>query len=214
MGKRKYSDGDLAQIELRVEAALIDAYERATPDQRDAGKGWYFVANEEAKLLASSYNVARGAEETSAVIAVLSPMTRWAQNLDDAWALYTGDEPRHALPENVRKARRIIAGEDIATVLGGRKVNSFRMNIWKPRSILYATHDTWMARIYELTTNDVFSTFGVYDACTRGAQRAADTLGLLASQVQAIAWITHKAEEDRQQKEMDRRYGHTDVEVY
>jgi hypothetical protein len=187
LGKRKYSDDDLAALSAHVKARCLEAFELASEVQREAGEGWYSSAHEEAKLLASfmGVNVARAA----AIIAVLSPLTRWTGNLEDSWAVANGDATRHTLPANVVKAKRLTDGESIHDVLGGRKVRAFWQNIASPTTSVGVTHDSWMARWYNIPASDVFATFGVYDACTVGVREAADEVDLRGSQLQAIVWL-------------------------
>ncbi len=197
MGRRKYTNEDLEAIRQQVRERIVDAVGRADAEQTAAGLGWYAVAHEEAKLLADEFGL--DVYRTSAIIAVLSPLTRWAGNLEDAWNVVNGDPVRHALPKNAEKARRILAGEDPVDVLGGRKVNSFWMNICGPIGRYYVTFDSWMARLCGLQESDVFNVWGVYSACTMGVWDAARDLELLPLQAQAIAWLV-AIEDDRQRR--------------
>lgn len=186
MGRRKFSDDDLACMERAMTAKLIDAWHEATHEQREAGKGWYYVAHEEAKLLAREIDVP--VRRAAAIIAVLSPRTRWLGNVEDAWALVSGDPIRHSLPANVRKARRLLAGEPISHVLGGRKVRSFWSNIADPARSRASTQDSWMGKLFGVG-DMLFNVYGVYDAADRATEVAARVLGVQKHQVQAVAWV-------------------------
>jgi len=198
MGRRKYNDEELQRIEDHTLHVWLDLMESASPEQREAGLGWYSVAHEEAVLIASTVDttVARAA----AIIAVLSPLTRWQGNLDDAWAVVTGETPKHSLPDNIDKARRLLANEPISDVLGGRKVIAFYLNIARPTTTMAIVCDSWVARAIGLAPMDIFATFGVYDAVCRGIKRAADAAEIRGNQAQAIGWLVTRDDFVRGQK--------------
>lgn len=197
MGRRKYTDEDLEAFVVQVAQRVEDAANRASPSVRSAGMGWYSVAHEEAKLLANESDL--DVERTSAIIAALSPLTRWAGNLEDAWNVINGDNARHALPSNAEKARRIALGGEPDVILGGNKVRSFWRNIAYPLGAFAVTFDSWMARGSGIDEADVFNVYGVYDACVLGVKMAAENLGILPNQAQAIAWLVY-IEDDRQRR--------------
>jgi hypothetical protein len=62
------------------------------------------------------------------IIAVLSPMTSWPQNVKKARAVYAGGMA-WGLGDSVSKAARIFNGEDVDSVVSGPKVTSFFHNI-------------------------------------------------------------------------------------
>lgn len=188
----KYNTRQLRALSHRVRETSLDLCGRATPETRLAGEGWYDVANAEATLLAREFYVS--VSRAAGVIAVLSPMTRWAMNVQDAWSAFAGDRMVHALPPSQRKARALVQGEPISQVLGGRKVIAFWQNIARPRYTLATTNDTWIARAFGVYPHDLFDRKGVYDAVTRGFVEAADRLGLRPHQVQATVWLQTQLE--------------------
>lgn len=187
MGRRKYSEEDLARMTSGVEESCMALYARASEEQRKAGIGWYPVASEEAKLLAQEFEITH--KQASFIVAVLSPLTRWAGNIEDAWRVCSDERVRHALPRNEAKALRILAGEDVEEVVNGRKVTSFAWNIFDPLSDAWTTVDSWMGRGFGIDPADIFERAGVYDAVKLGIERAADTLRLLPNALQAICWL-------------------------
>jgi len=187
MGRRKYNDEELQRIEDHTLHVWLDLMESASPEQREAGLGWYSVAHEEAVLIASTVDIT--VTRAAAIIAVLSPLTRWQGNLDDAWAIVTDETTHHSLPDNVDKAQRLLADEPISDVLGGRKVRAFWLNISRPMTTLSIVCDSWVARAIGLAPMDVFATYGVYDAVSEGVRRAADTDEIRGNQAQAIGWL-------------------------
>jgi hypothetical protein len=187
MGKRKYSTAQLEALASDVADKVKGYWEAADSETRKAGRGWYPMAHIEARLMSEATGYTR--RQTAAVIAVLSPLTRWAGNIEDAWRVIQGMSARHALPRNVVKAKRIMAGEPIWQVLGGKKVRSFYLNIAYPLRYRGTTNDSWMARGLGLDEREIFSTWGVYEAVTAGIQTAADELGELPNVLQAVAWV-------------------------
>jgi len=205
MGRRKYNDDELLDIEKHTAYVWIELIESATPVQREAGMGWYAVAHEEAVLIAKTVDIS--VTRAAAIIAVLSPLTRWQGNLDDAWAIVTDEPTHHSLPDNVDKAQRLLANEPISDVLGGRKVRAFWLNISRPTTTRTVVCDSWVAKAIGLAPMDVFATYGVYDAVSRGIRLAADTDEIRGNQAQAIGWLVTRDEYVRGQNSLPNPWG-------
>lgn len=105
---------------------ITKIFRQTTAEDRIAGLGWYATAREVAAQL-DPEDPARAA----AVIAVLSPRTSWPQNVKLAQDAYAGRKVG-ALGANVRKAQRILAGEDPSDVVTGDKVRAFWLTIVDP----------------------------------------------------------------------------------
>lgn len=105
---------------------ITKIFRATTTDDRIAGLSWYATAREVAATLDPS-DPARAA----AVLAVLSPRTSWPQNVRLAQDAYAGRRVG-ALGANVRKAARILGGEDAADVVTGDKVRAFWLTIVDP----------------------------------------------------------------------------------
>ncbi len=188
MGRRKYSKKDLAEMVVSVRDQATAYYATADDETRAAGIGWYPIAHQEAQLIAETFDISTS--RAAAIIAVLSPLTRWQGNLEDAWNLFEYDACQHALPTNVRKARRLVAGEAIADVLGGKKVTAFWQNITDPLDPgQVTTNDSWIARAFGINEREIFSTWGVYEAVSAGLALAAEQEGILPSVMQATVWL-------------------------
>jgi hypothetical protein len=195
MGARKYSDQALADLEALARRKILQAYAEASVSARDAGVGWYPAAHAETVAIAEAGGWS--VETASAIVAILSPMVSWAHNLADAWELaYGGDEPTYALPDNADKVKRILEGEPVVSVIGGRKVRSFRQNIRYPLSSAYVTLDTHMANLFGVDPKDVFERVGVYEALQAGVKAASRILGVTAPAAQAVAWIVQSGRDD------------------
>lgn len=105
---------------------ITKIFRQTSTDDRIEGLGWYATAREVAAQLDPA-DPARGA----AVLAVLSPRTSWPQNVKLAQDAYAGRKVG-ALGANVRKAARILDGEDPADVVTGDKVRAFWLTIVDP----------------------------------------------------------------------------------
>ena len=202
MGQRKYDPDDLARMRLRAYDRTHIAISNASDEAIEAGIGWYSVANAHAVDIAGKLDcsVARAA----AIMAVLSPMVSWTNNLSDAYALAADNSPHvatYALGPNIDKARRLIGHRDftpehITDIIGGRKVNAFWLNISNPLHSSAVTLDTHMANLFGIDASDVFEIVGVYDALSLGVSDAAEVLGIRPCQAQAIAWLVQSGRDD------------------
>jgi len=198
VAKRKYTDEQLESLTLHVEDAWQDLVSRANKVQVEAGLGWYSVAHEEAVLLAAE-DECMSVDRAAAIIAVLSPMCRWQGNLDDAWSVVTGGTATHALPENVRKAKRLAALEPLDDVVGGCKVRAFWQNIADPVHTGEIVVDTWVARAVGVNPIEAFGVVGVYEAVADGIRLVARRMRMRGNQCQAIGWVVIRDEHVRGQ---------------
>lgn len=130
-----------------TEAVVFDLWDRLGPATVAAGREWYPAAHRIVRAMAEARGLPVGT--VAAVVAVLSPMLRWAENIPAAAAILDGLDHPGPLPANVEKARRILAGGDVRSELGkGGKVPSFgddlllRDHHWG----FGVTIDTWMVR--------------------------------------------------------------------
>lgn len=173
-------------------------YLRATDAQVRFGLDWYFIANGEARAMAGNrYMRAAG------VIAALSPMNKWDNNLAKARLLWeragivewSGTSNGYGLSKNVEKAVRIYNGEDALDVLGGDKVRAFFLTICDPAGDHQPVIDRHAFDIAINTrTNDaarsVLQRKGEYARFSDIYRDAADIVGIGPSQLQAITWVT------------------------
>lgn len=194
MGKRKYTDEELSvwedvlagrAYEILVEAHGTEAFHM--------GEHWYAFARFEVELLAKAGNIST--RRAAAIVAVLSPRTRWTGNIEDAWAIINDDRIAHALPRNARKAFAIFDGEPIDDHVRGPKVTSFFANLSNEYSRA-CTNDSWIAEAFGVSVGDLYGVKGVYEMVSRAIERATASFnathgyGLRTYQGQAIIW-TH-----------------------
>ncbi len=192
----KYTNEELQTITDVVRERCAEHVREMDGKVLAAGMVWYDDAHAQARRIAGK--TGSSVDKAAAVIAALSPRVKWTHNVKDTDALMHGALTGfNALGNNIVKAWRIMEGEDIETVLGGRKVRSFYRNIAHPTTSHDATLDIWMLRalIPDAWTDHYaeryafFARKGVYDAVSEGIRQAADERGLLAHQLQAAIWI-------------------------
>lgn len=179
---------------------VLDMYSRASFYAWSTGMGWYEVANDTAKSMDKRFHRSAG------VIAALSPMNEWENNVAKARALYAidgqvvpikGQPNGFGLGDNVRKAVRIMRGEDALDVLGGPKVRSFYLTIVDPMAdtdpvIDRHAFDIAIGMRTKPEVKSILSRKGVYDSFVRVYREAALDLNLTPRQVQAITWTAFK----------------------
>jgi hypothetical protein len=119
---------------------IVAVWDNAMPEHIIQGMTWYPRAHDIATQIGKG-DVRLGA----GLIAALSPMTQWSLNLRNAESMARGLAVG-ALSKSVRKAERILAGEDFDTVLPrGSKTWNFAHNI--AGSGNHVTIDRWAIRI-------------------------------------------------------------------
>ena len=169
---------------------IISAYRSATPEQVQRGRTWYATAHELASVLADG-ETRKGA----GVIAALSANKRWSDNVRLARRAF-GGRPGGSFQDAVRKAERIMAGEDPERVLPmGSKTGMFYRCIADPSDpdavvIDRHAHDIAVGEIYGDRDRGL-SSKNRYALLAHVYREAAQRLGELPSTVQAVTWVAH-----------------------
>jgi hypothetical protein len=114
---------------------ILGAYMRSSTADRADGTDWYASARTLAQTLLPD-----DVETAAGVIAALSPMTAWPENVKRATAAIRGEHVAHTEP-NVAKVLRILSGEYPLDVLSGPKTRAFFLNIMGEHSIETVTVD-------------------------------------------------------------------------
>lgn len=193
-----------------MESNLRSVLSKATPTDVQQGKDWYNEAHQYAKQLSNEHRISM--RRACAVIAALSPRNRWERNKVDAdnlirWARNPVIKPTFGtFGPNVDKAYRIatydgyLSDKLVLAILKGPKVVAFFFNIYDPDKP-HVTVDTHM----HLAVGE-----GKYlpveerpNLTAKTMKQIADTvinvskeLGLRPCEVQAIAWIVWKRENE------------------
>jgi hypothetical protein len=193
-------------IEVKAEVAnILEVFSQATPQEVAEGVAWYVVAKREAASLATTYGVAL--ETSVGVIAGLSPQNKWARNLVDAKnflaAHAQGKDLAHVkvctYPIGKGKAIRILKEgltdeKEITYVLSGPKMTEFfacimgdeeeccidghAFSIWKGERVVLSKTPTIGVKLRREIKADY--------------AKAGRILGLPASAVQAVTWVTFR----------------------
>jgi len=171
---------------------VISVYLAATDDEVSEGMAWYPDAGCFAETLAGDFW-----HRAAGVIAALSPMSDWDNNMAKAEQLYrqNGEGSGCGLYRNVAKAIAIYNGEDALDVLGGDKVRSFYLNIVEPdgdhQTVVIDRHafDIAVGCVTDDKSRSVLARKGEYDRFSDVYRKAALLAGIGASQMQAITWV-------------------------
>ena len=159
----------------------------ASDAERESGMAWYRTAHEIAAEIAPTAEIGAG------VIAALSPQTSWDQNVVIARRIMSTGVLSGHTGANLRKAERIMAGEDPLDVLGGLKVRSFYRNILTPDVASTVTIDRHAFDIgLGLRTYSGKDRVGItpkrYEALSAAYARVAGQNGMLPHELQAVTW--------------------------
>jgi len=162
------------------------------------GLAWYASAHSIAADMAVRHGLT--VRQCAGVLAALSPQTGWAENIrlaDEACG--SGKASGHTF-DACGKADRILAGEDPADVLGGRKVRSFFANIVEPGrsgAVTVDRHCVDMLVGRRGAVNDrVLERPGAYVLCAAVVRSVARDLGWRPHEVQAVAWVAWRQTHD------------------
>ena len=161
-----------------------------------SGMDWYARARRLATEL-DPQNPARAA----GVIAAMSPMMAWPQNVRQARNVYSGIGAK-GLSKNVAKAHAIHNGAEPLSILGGEKVRSFFLNIVFPENGTPVTIDRHAIDIacgkVQSDSERALAIRGKagYQNVAQMYRRAAEILSkeygvpILPQQVQAVTWVS------------------------
>lgn len=184
---------------------VLETYRSASFSAFSEGMTWYDHAHEIALLL--DYDIVRAA----GVIAALSPMNEWDNNIRKANAIYAldgkvpfsedGKSNGIGLGSNVRKAIRIYEGEhplDVIPAKTSPKVLSFYRTIVNPNDtevdpvIDRHAFDIAVGMRTDDKTREILSRKSVYQSFVNVYRYAAEIVGITPKQLQAVTWVAWK----------------------
>ena len=179
---------------------ITSVYRDADEDQHAEGLLWYEQAKREAYHIAMKHDVP--VYITVAVIAALSPNNKWARNLVNAAALIgafvNGDgllsvkvSTYHKMKQkawDILVARPSYNGAK--AMLKGQKITSFFCDIMGEFNVTLDGHARNIAYGERISLTDDRTNIGVreYRALQAAYEAAAERLGLMPYQLQAITW--------------------------
>jgi hypothetical protein len=177
----------VAQHDAMV-ASILAWHDKGTEQIIIAGATWYPLGLDICRELAATYGCTL--EQAVAVVAQLSPRTRWAPNIAYAAALLAGkDRPAGCMGRNWEDAKRAFAADDPIAAITGEKRISFAANFLGDDQAV--TVDTWALRVAGLFTDEEqrpFGNVGGYEAVAEAYRAAAGMRGISPMAMQAITW--------------------------
>ncbi|MEU4726515.1 hypothetical protein AB0G06_43550 [Nonomuraea dietziae] len=168
---------------------MVEVWESADFDQESRGRNWYRTANQLATMI-SDGNTAAGA----GVIAALSANKRWTENVKLATRAFENGEPSGSFGDALRKAARIMAGEDPELVLPmDSKTGHFYRCILDPTDaeaicIDRHAHDIAVGERYGNRDRGL-SSKARYALLADVYKRAAKRINVIPQELQAVTWV-------------------------
>lgn len=172
---------------------LVKLYERADR----SGISWYFEAHNFCADLSKRYNVPLA--NVCAVVSALSPATNWEQNKRDAVRLIQGKEGGYVTyGQNVIKAKIALKTDNPGNLFSmqtGAKTYNFYHCLLSPSSSAHVVIDR---HAYRVATGKEYTklTLKQYLEIASHYMKAANKLGLLPSQLQAVLWVDYRIKQD------------------
>ena len=162
----------------------------ATPEDLDAGMTWYPDMNEWCIRLSVIHGVS--VDQVAALAAIYSPRKQWDVAKAVTERMLNGDPPS-TFGRDMRKAERIMAGEDPMMVVSGNKVTSFYHNLLL--HLRWVTIDTWAfgqvtGKEYSKNGNHhLLERAGIYETYSMCFRTVARDVGLEPATLQAVLWV-------------------------
>jgi hypothetical protein len=190
---------DLLKNEDRYVQNVLDMFDLANAKDIQNGRRWYELANRFCRTLAERHG--RKLADVAGIMALLSPAVSLEQNVIDTVEVMANGQtakPSTYGPQAEKALAVRDAGIDPAAVLGQNKVAAFWANIVNPGEAGRVTIDRHAARIaadWKLPPEDAYylvNTPGKYKVFERVYRRAAEKLGILPQQLQAITWTAYR----------------------
>lgn len=176
--------------------AIVSLFHQIDLADVSAGVEWYAEAYGIACDYAERYGVS--VDQAAGIIAALSPMNSWAKNIKDAERFLATGARVHT-EANMRKCERILAGEDVHTVLNADKTQNFWLGIVSQgaEGVCIDRHAIDIA-LGVRHTEKSRPTLGkrLYRAAADAYRAAADMLNaeganVTPAEVQSVTWAEH-----------------------
>lgn len=183
-------------------ANILAVYNGAHADNMRWGIAWYPFAHRTA--LSMGGGRANHLKRNAGIIAALSPMNHWTNNIVKARAVISargnivaekGKPNGIGLSSNVNKACAIYKGANPEDILSGDKVTAFYRTIVDPTGDIDPVIDrhAFDIAVGEVTNDkrrQALSRKGVYHEFAMAYREAAKIAGIGSAQMQAITWVT------------------------
>lgn len=180
---------------------VLAVYNGAFAHHLRFGLQWYSVAHNAALRMGGGR--AQHLNRNAGIIAALSPMNHWTNNLAKAQQVVSlrgritvvkGQPNGIGLGKNVEKAIAIYNGADPLDILNGDKVRAFYRTIVDPNGDIDPVIDrhAFDIAVGERTDDKrrgALSRVGVYEEFAHVYREAAKQAGIGSAQMQAITWV-------------------------
>ena len=193
--KYKFRKKELSRTQVKNN--ILKVLNSADKESKDFGAKWYEIANDIAKGLTSEkVNLA----QSVGVIAALSPLKSWNQNLKLANAFILDGKRKGHTGVMVKKADDILSlknptTDEVIKILNGQKIVNFFLNIHYPNKDAAITIDRHAVGIALLGTEripllstEISPTKKQFEFLVHCYQWAAVESNLSAVQIQAVTW--------------------------
>ncbi len=180
--------GTVGESAKKIADRILQTWEMASASVRDAGASWYAEGQKLVEELAAEHDLSD--ETVAAVIAHLSPRTRWERNVSGARSLLATNKAPGCLGANVARALAAVRSADPLATLRGPKTARFALNLLGDTEAV--TVDVWAARVALGDRGDVeqiLDRVGMYLAIEHAYRLAARRVGVDPSTMQATTWI-------------------------
>lgn len=176
---------------------LLAKYKHTPTPTRLSGLVWYPLAQLQVQGLAGSYGITR--DGAACIVAVLSPNQSWKQNIKtaDRFLASTVSDPGApclalaAFPPNVVKARAIRRDPGLCwSIIRGPKVIAFARAL--SGDLSDPVIDRWALASYFGKPLEAWPSAGVCRRVSHDYISAAEAIGLLPAEFQAILWIRER----------------------
>lgn len=171
----------------RMRDLVLMGYNEAGEDELEKGMVWYQEARQKACEIMDCHSL----EKAAGVIAALSPLKTWENNLEIAELLIKKGERKH-VGHLCDKAEAILNGADIPSTLNGNKITNFYFNIVDPWDTKPVTIDRHALRMAGLR-HDLSLTTKQYEIVAQAYREAAKRKNILSNQMQAITWLVQRS---------------------
>ena len=200
--KFKFRGKELSRTQVKNN--ILAVLKQADKETFKNGAEWYTVANGIAKKVQVASDTEINLAQAVGVIAALSPLKSWSQNIQLAFEFVIGKRSGHT-GVMVKKAADILAlnnptTDEIVEILKGQKIVNFFLNIYYPNKDVAVTIDRHAIGIALIGTKKIKQeetdgqiTKLQFEFLVHCYKWAAAELNLSAVQLQAITWEHFRA---------------------
>lgn len=185
-----------------MKSNILKVYSQAWPEQIEIGMQWYAKAHRLARDMSVQHKL-KSYRYAAGILSVLSPAVNWERNIIDAHTVCSAEDEDTIVVSTygqfVKKALLIKHGKDPDTVISKQtapKTWAFYQCISKPMNNLHVVIDRHALAVYlgreanDYERGKVLKKKGMLDQVVDAYKEAAEQVGILPLQMQAITWVS------------------------